>query len=188
MRVDLIKRIQSSFLSCEKDAESVVRKLFMESQPHSNILKKLLVINNPDCLDNPQYDKIIEKISVKDLIDRGYIRFIPKVEFPEHEEVKSYIIISFDNFYPNPTNPEYRDCVVHFDVVCHTDYWNLGDYRLRPLKICGYIDGILNKTKLSGIGTFLFGGCNEMNFDNNLSGYNLMYNAIHGTDDVIERK
>ena len=44
--------------------------------------------------------------------------------------------------------------MVNFDIICHTDYWNLGDYRLRPLKIAGYIDGILNKSKLTGIGTF----------------------------------
>jgi len=104
---------------------------------------------------------------------------------PEHEEIKTYLIFSFDNFRTNETNPQFRDCNVHIDVLCHTDYWDLGNFRLRPLKICGYIDGILNNARLSGIGTFQFLGCNELVLDETLSGYTLTYFAIHGTDDVL---
>lgn len=184
MRVDLTKKIQSSFLSCEKDTETILRKLFVESRPHSDILKKLLVINTKDCLtsDNPNYQKKIDSLNIKDLVDNKYIRFSPKIKFEEHEEVKSYILISFDNFTPNESNPEFRDCTVAFDVFCHTDYWDLDNYQLRPLKIVGYIDGILNETKLSGIGTFHFMGCNELLLDENLSGYTLMFRAIHSVD------
>lgn len=184
MRVDLTKKIQSSFLSCEKDTETILRKLFVESRPHSDILKKLLVINTKDCLtsNNPNYQKKIDSLNIKDLVDNKYIRFSPKIKFEEHEEVKSYILISFDNFTPNESNPEFRDCTVAFDVFCHTDYWDLDNYQLRPLKIVGYIDGILNETKLSGIGTFHFMGCNELLLDENLSGYTLMFRAIHSVD------
>lgn len=184
MRVDLTKKIQSSFLSCEKDTETILRKLFVESRPHSDILKKLLVINTKDCLtsNNPNYQKKIDSLNIKDLVDNKYIRFSPKIKFEEHEEVKSYILISFDNFTPNESNPEFRDCTVAFDIFCHTDYWDLDNYQLRPLKIVGYIDGILNETKLSGIGKFHFMGCNELILDENLSGYTLMFRAIHSVD------
>ena len=37
---------KSSFLSCEKDAETIVKKLFVESRPYSDELKRLLLINN----------------------------------------------------------------------------------------------------------------------------------------------
>ena len=74
---------------------------------------------------------------------------------------------------------------MYIDVLCHTDYWDLGNFRVRPLKICGYIDGILNNAKLSGIGTFQFAGCTELVLDETLSGYTLSYNAIHGTDDLL---
>jgi hypothetical protein len=84
----------------------------------------------------------------------GYIVLEPKIRMNEHEEIKAYIILSFDNFVPNATNPEFRDCTVNFDIICHTDCWDIGNYRMRPLKIAGFIDGILNRTKLSGIGTF----------------------------------
>jgi hypothetical protein len=104
---------------------------------------------------------------------------------PEHEEIKSYLIFSFDKFTPNYKNPKFRDCNVYIDVLCHSDYWDLGNFRQRPLKICGYIDGILNNARLSGIGTFQFSGCNELVLDETLSGYTIQYSAIHGTDDVL---
>jgi hypothetical protein len=105
---------------------------------------------------------------------------------PEHEDKKSYIIMSFDNFTQSG-NPEFRDCIVTFDVICHIDTWDIGNYQLRPLKICGYIDGLLNKTRLSGIGTFQFMGCSELILNQDLAGYTLMYSAVHGSDDLIER-
>lgn len=188
MRVDLIKPMYSSFLSCEKDTEEILKKLFVENPKRAEELKRLLVINTKDCLDNLDsqvYKDALKKASLSMLIKNGYIKNVPKIEMPEHEEVKAYIIISFDNFTPNAENPEFRDCTVSFDVLCHTDYWDLGNYRLRPLKIAGYIDGLLNKTRLSGIGTLNFMGCKELLLGPELSGYSLTYRAVHGSDDII---
>ena len=178
----------SSFLSCEKDTESIIRKLFVDSKPYSDMLKRLLLINTPDCLNDMTNQVYIDKIkntSIKDLREQGYIRLEPKIKLKENEEVKNYIVISFDNFVPNATNPEFRDCVVMIDILCHTDYWDVGNFRLRPLKIAGYIDGILNESRLSGIGKFQFMGCNELVLSEELSGYCLMYSATHGSDDEI---
>ena len=181
-------QFSSSFLSCEKDIEEILRKLFISSKPYSDYLKRLLVINTQDCLDNNSSTTIQQKIadmSLAKLRQEGYIKLEPKLPFGEHEEVKSYIIISCDNFTPNITNPYYRDCTVSFDIICHTDYWDLGNYRIRPLKIAGYIDGILNKAKLSGIGTFDFIGCSQIILNDTLSGYTLTYRAVHGNDDNL---
>ena len=176
----------SSFLSCEKDLETILRKLFVESQPYSDKIKRLLVVNTKDCLsDNPIYQEAIRDMSLEKLRKEGYIKLQPKVKMGQHEQVKSYLIISFDNFRPNMANPEFRDCNVFIDVLCHTDCWDIGSFKVRPLKICGYIDGILNKARLSGIGTFQFNGCDELVLDETLSGYTLSYSAIHGTDDVL---
>lgn len=186
-----ITNIHSSFLSCEKDMETILKKLFIESRPYSDELKRLLVINTKDCLDNltsEVYSTKLKEMSVAKLREEGYIKIEPKIRFPEHEEVKSYIIITFDNFTTNEKNPQFRDCTVNFDIICHTDYWDIGNYRLRPLKIAGYIDGLLNNTKLSGIGTFNFAGCNELILNEDLSGYTLSYRAIHGSDDIIPAK
>ena len=188
MKKDLaIKQLKSSFLSVEKDIGTIINKLFIESRPYSDMLKRLLMINTKDCLEN-QTDvcrELISSTSVKDLKEKGYIRIIPKLDFGEHEEVKSYILITMDNFTPNAENPEFRDCTITFDVICHTKYSDLGDYRIRPLKICGYIDGILDKTKLSGIGILNFVGANQLILNEELQGYTLMYRAVHGSDDTL---
>lgn len=185
MKKDLARAdIRSSFLSCEKDTEIILRRLFIENKPYSDVLKKLLIINTKDCLtsNNQNYTNKINSLNLKDLRDKGYIRLEPKIKFGEHEEVKSYILLSFNNFTPNENNPEYRDCTVTFDIVCHTDYWDIQNYCLRPIKIAGFIDGILNNSKLTGIGKFHFMGCKELILNEDLSGYTLMYRAVHDVD------
>ena len=180
---------KSSFLSCEKDTEAIIRKLFVESRPYSDILKRLLVINTKDCLTdltNPAYNEIIKNTSIQDLRDKGYIRLEPKIFMGENEEVKSYIRLAFDHFTPAIRNEYFRDCIIEIDILSHPDYWDVGNFRQRPLKIAGYIDGILNNCKLSGLGTLKFAGMNELVLDENLSGYCLMYTAVHGNDDNIE--
>lgn len=180
-----LSQFKTSFLSVGKDTETILNKLFIQSGPYSEHLKRLLIINAKDCLSNTDskaYQAVIKK-SVKQIIDEGYIKLIPKIEFEEHAEVKAYVIVSYDNFMINATNPEFRDCTVNFDIICHTDYWDIDNYEVRPLKIAGYIDGILNETKLSGIGTFNFIGCNQIILNEELSGYTLSYRAVHGTDD-----
>ena len=185
MQRNSLPPIQSSFLSCEKDTEIILNKLFVESRPYSNWLKRLLIINTPDCLDTniTKYDKIVEQYSVKDLKDKSYIRTTPRLEFNEHEDVQSYILLSFDNFTTNSNNVLFRDCMVNFDIICHTKQWEMNDYRIRPLMIMGYIDGILNLSKLSGVGEFVFLGAQELILDPNLAGYTLSYSAIHFTED-----
>jgi hypothetical protein len=183
-----IGEFKSSFLSCEKDAETIIKKLFVDSKPYSDMLKRLLIINTPDCLNdmtNPKYLEKIKNTSIQDLKDKGYLRFEPKIALGENEEVKSYIRISFDHFTPSK-NPHFRDCIVEIDILCHPEYWDIGNFRQRPLKIAGYIDGILNENKLSGLGTLQFAGANELLLDENLAGYCLMYAAVHGSDDYIE--
>lgn len=190
MRRDLVRTLPlspSSFLSCEKDTETILRRLFIESQPYSNVLKKLLVINTKDCLDDlnkQKYQEIIDKMSLSRLCEEGYINFAPTIKMKEHEDVKASIILSYDSFVPT-SNPQFRDTMVSFDIICHTDCWNLSNYGVRAYKIAGYIDGILNNSKLSGIGTLQFAGFNLITFDENLAGGTLMYRATHGSDDRI---
>lgn len=184
-----VGEFHSSFLSCEKDTEIIIKKLFVDSRPYSDELKRLLLINTKDCLldrTNPVYLEKIKNTSVADLRKNQYIKTSPKLAMGENEDVKSYILITFDNFSPNKTNDYFRDCIIEIDIICHTDYWDLEGFAVRPLKIAGYIDGILNKSRLSGLGTLDFLSCNEIVLNENLSGYCLMYSATHGNDDIIE--
>ena len=181
---NLVKKIKSSFLSCEKDFETILKILFVENKPYCNILKKLLVIDAKDCLNNSKYDEIVRKISLHDLIEQGYVKLVPKLTQQEFEDMKSHILISFDNFQASG-NPQFRDCVVNISIVSHIDSWDLGDFRLRPLKIAGYIDGLLNENRLSGLGTLHFFQANESVYNEDLVGYTLQYVAVHGSDDYI---
>ena len=186
-RLEREQEFESQFFSCEKDFKTIMEKLFVNTQPYSDYLKRLLIINTKDCLDNktePRYIEKIKSIQLKDLIDKGYVRFKPKISLGEHEEVKSYIVISFDNFAPTEMNDYYSDCVVMIDVMCHTDYWDLTDFKIRPLKIAGYINGLLNGSRLSGIGKLKWTGMNEVLLSEELSGYCLTYRATHGVDDI----
>lgn len=190
MKRDLLRRdFFSSFLSCEKDAETILRRLFVESEPYSDALKRLLIINTKDCLDEDvqEYNDIISRYDLKRLVDEEYVKLQPKIKLPEHEEKKGYILLAFDNFTQSK-NPQFRDCTVSFDIICHTDNWDIGDYRQRPLKIAGCIDAILNGCKLSGIGILNFLGCSELILSPDLSGYTLLYEAVHGSDDIIPSK
>ena len=183
-----VGQLESSFLSCEKDTETILRRLFIESQPHNQTLKRLLVINTKDCLtnlDEPIYKKKLAEMNLPKLVQEGYVKLAPKIRIPEHEEIKVYLILTYDNFVPT-SNPKFRDCTIHFDIICHTDYWQMDNYQIRPLKIAGFIDGILNNAKLSGIGTLQFMGCKELVLDEVLSGYCLTYLATHSSDDLIE--
>lgn len=180
----LAKNFKSTFLSCETDQEKIWKRLFVESRPYSDKLKRLLVINTPDCLDESklQYKEVLEHVTLDFLHDRKYLRTVPKLAFGEHEEVKSYILLEFDDFVPTQ-NPHYRDCVISFSIICHLDNWELENYKLRPYQIAGYIDGLLNETKLSGIGTLQFMGASELVMNEYLGGILLRYIATHGNED-----
>lgn len=203
MRKDLIsfKPVYSSLLSCDKDVEKILKTLFISSKPYSDILKRLLIINNKDCLDmsNEDYKKVIDSYSLGDLMDKDYIRLNPKVARGTHEEIKTYIIVTLDNFTPNRRSSHYMDYNINFDIICYNDAWVLNDYRVRPLIICGYIDGILNsltqenqrleKThqshiQLSGIGEYQFLGCNFNVLNEDLSMYTLSYHGTHFVEDI----
>ena len=206
MRSDarMIRPIYSSFLSCENDAEEIIKLLFVKSKPYSDKLKRLLIINNPDCLDesNEDYQKLIDSKPLSILRKQGYIRLNPKIARKEFEEIKSFILITFDNFSPNRVDPKFMDCTVNFDIICYDDEWDLEGFQVRPLVIAGYIDGILNgisndnkklwanrkasNIKLSGMGEYAFLGCNLVVLNQDISMYTLSYRAVHFTQDLKE--
>ena len=188
MKRDVIAQpLESSFLSCERDLETVLRKLFIESRQHGKELKRLLVVTNEDCLTNTSNAEYIkaDNMSIKELIDGGYVIVSPVVQQEEYEKLKAAIVISFDNFLPNQTNHKFRDCSVCSDVICNTDCWNLENYQQRPFKILGYVDGILNEAKLSGIGKLNFVGCSGPTINNGIGMFTLIYRAVHGSDDTL---
>jgi hypothetical protein len=100
---------KSSFLSMEKDLEIITDMMLKNDR-----FKKLLYYTTPDALDRPN---LTEDESLE-LFGKN-IKIIPKLYIDG--TVLAYVIISFDNFTQNVTNPEFRDNIISFDIVCHFD-------------------------------------------------------------------
>lgn len=164
---------KSRFLSVDKDFALIANKL-LENQR----LLKMLYYTQNDCLKGKNLTPQ-QKLS---LINKQ-IKIVPKIYIDQ--ECPIYIVIGFDNFTPNATNPEFRDCTLTFDIICHPDHWNLGNFALRPYKIAGEIDSMLDKQKLTGIGETHFYKCENLVLDDQLMGVTLTYICIHGIEDQI---
>lgn len=162
---------KSSFLSMEKDASLISNMLLRNER-----LKKLLYYTTPDCLDR----KILTEDQSLELFGKN-IKLVPKLYVDN--SVLNYIILSFDNFTPNMTNPEFRDNIIEFDIICHFDQWQLKDFQLRPYRIAAEIDSMFDEKHLSGIGLLHFLGANQIILTDEYAGLCLMYQAIHGGED-----
>ena len=160
----------SSFLSIEKDMNIIINKMFENDR-----LKKLLYYNTKDCLNKP---KLTEEQTLS-LINKQ-IKMVPKLYVDK--SVLNYIIISFDNFTPSD-NPEFRDNIVEFDIICHFDQWQMNDFKLRPYRIAAEIDMLFNNQKMTGIGELQFLGANQIILTDEFAGLCLMYQAVHGEED-----
>ena len=171
MKIEGSLQPKSSFLSMEKDASLISNMLLRNER-----LKKLLYYTTPDCLDR----KILTEDQSLELFGKN-IKLVPKLYVDN--SVLNYIILSFDNFTPNMTNPEFRDNIIEFDIICHFDQWQLKDFQLRPYRIAAEIDSMFDEKHLSGIGLLHFLGANQMILTDEYAGLCLMYQAIHGDED-----
>lgn len=171
MKIDGVNKPKSSFLSAEKDMNLIISKIFANER-----IKRLLYYTTPDCLKR---ENLTQEQSAE-LIGKN-IKNIPKLKVDG--SVLNYIIINFDNFTMNTTNPEFRDNVVEFDIICHFDQWNLNDFQLRPYKIAAELDSMFDKSRLTGIGKLEFMGANQIILTDEFAGICLLYRAVHGEED-----
>lgn len=171
MRIQSYTYPKSSFLSAEKDMNIIVDRIMKNDR-----LKKMLYYTSRDCLDRP-------KLTEDETIDMfgKQIKIVPKLYVDG--SVLNYMIISFDNFSPNATNPEFRDNIIEFDIICHFDQWHMKDFELRPYKIAAELDSMFSGQKLTGIGKLEFLGANQMILTDEYAGLCVMYQAIHGEED-----
>ena len=161
---------KSSFLSTEKDMNLIVGAMIKNER-----LKRLLHYTSRDALDR----KNLTEDETLELFGKN-IKIVPKLTVDN--SVLNYIIISFDNFTPSG-NPEFRDNIIEFDIICHFDQWQLKDFALRPYKIAAEIDSMFNGKHLTGIGELNFLGANQMILTDEFAGLCLMYEAVHGEED-----
>ena len=170
MKIDGLKLPNSSFLSMEKDMNLIVNKMFKNER-----LKRLLYYTDKNALNRPNLteDQALELIN-------NNIKIVPKMYVDG--SVLNYIIINFKNFTPSE-NPEFRDNIIEFDIICHFDQWQLQDFALRPYKIAAEIDSMFNNTHLTGIGTLQFVGATQTVLTDEFAGVCLLYEATHGGED-----
>jgi hypothetical protein len=171
MKIESYRQPQSSFLSMEKDM-GIITSLILKNKR----LTKLLHYTTPDALKRPHLtDEETYALFGKN------IKMVPKVIVDP--EVLNYLVINFDNFLPNENNPEFRDNLIIFNIICHIDEWQLSDFELRPYKIAAELDSMLDKQKLTGIGELHFIAASQIPFEDEFGGLMLIYKAIHGGED-----
>ena len=111
MRIDRITP-KSSFLSVEKDSAIIASEILKNER-----LKKYLVCNIKDV------DPILDNYNItsKDESDlkEHIIKFAPKITVDSPEF--NYLVIKFNGFSPNLQNPEFRNNIIEFDIICHFD-------------------------------------------------------------------
>ena len=171
MKIQNYNYPKSSFLSMEKDMNIIVDQMMKNER-----LKKLLYHTSRDCLDKP---KLTDE-QTSELFGKN-IKIVPKLYVDG--SVMNYVIISFDTFTENKSNPEFRDNIVEFDIVCHFDQWHLKDFELRPYKIAAELDTMFNNQRLTGVGKLEFVGASQMILTDEYAGLCVMYQAIHGEED-----
>jgi hypothetical protein len=171
MKKEVYSYPKSSFLSAEKDMGLIVNMIMKNER-----LKKMLHYTTRDCLNKPN----LTQDESYDLFGKN-IKIVPKLYVDG--SVLNYMIVAFDNFIPNATNPEFRDNVIEFDIICHFDQWHMKDFELRPYKIAAELDSMFNGKHLTGIGELQFLGAKQIILTDEYAGVCVMYQAIHGEED-----
>ena len=171
MKITTHKLPESSFLSVDKDIALICDKIARNKR-----LQKYLYYNT----ENPLAEPDLTEKEIASMFGKQ-IKIVPKLQIDG--DVLNYIIVSCDNYVPNASNPEFRDNVIEFDIICHFDQWQMKDFELRPYKIAAELDSMFNNKRLTGIGDVEFLGANQMILTDEYAGLCLMYQAIHSVED-----
>lgn len=168
MKINTYTFPHSTFLAVDKDFELIIGALLKNER-----LKKLLYYDVPNALDQPNVpqDKVLDMFG-------NQIKIVPKISVDPKNWC--YLNILFDTFQPNPSNPAFRDNKIQFDIVCHFNQWNLGNFQLRPYKIAAELDTMFNNKRLTGIGKTQFFGANRIVLNNEFAGLSVKYWVTHG--------
>ncbi len=163
---------KSSLLGMPKDAAIIIDRIL--SNPN---LLRLLVYETRDWQSQP----LPNGDQIKELFTSHQISSVPKIKIDSKE--KTYIRLTYGTVIRNSSNPEYRDNTFGIDIICHYDNWDLGDFELRPYRVAGEIDAMLDKTHLTGIGELEFVSATPYVYNEEFAGVSLTYLAVRGHED-----
>lgn len=173
MKVNTYEYPKSSLLGMRKDAALIIDRILS----NQNVLK-LLAYNTRDWEKKPT----VTPQMIKEMFETKQISSVPKIKIDRPE--KTYLRLVYGTMVRNSTNPEYRDNTFGIDIICHYDNWDLGDFDLRPYRLAGEIDSLLDKTHLTGIGELEFVSATPYIYDEEFAGVSLTYLAIRGQEDL----
>ena len=163
---------KSSLLGMPKDAAIIIDRIL--SNPN---LLRLLVYETRDWQSQP----LPNGDQIKELFTSHQISSVPKIKIDSKE--KTYIRLTYGTVIRNSSNPEYRDNTFGIDIICHYDNWDLGDFELRPYRVAGEIDAMLDKPHLTGIGELEFVSATPYVYNEEFAGVSLTYLAVRGHED-----
>ncbi len=165
---------KSALLGMPKDASLIMSKILS----NQNVLK-LLTYNTRDWKDKPP----VNGDMIKEMFNTKQISSVPKIQIEAPE--KTYLRLTYGTMIPNSNNPHYRDNTFGIDIICHYDNWDLGDFDLRPYRIAGEIDSMLDQARLTGIGILNFVSATPYIYNEEFAGVSLTYLAIRGNEDKV---
>lgn len=158
-----------------KDTSIIMNKIL-----DNQTVLRLLYYNDPHILEKRTN---VTSEQIKEMFDTEQISNVPRILVDK--EKKSYLRVVFSNFSPNATNTFYRDHWVEIKIACHFDDWKLTNFELRPYRIAGEIDSMLNGQHLTGIGELTFLDADQIIFDDIYGGVTLRYLAVRGNEDKV---
>jgi hypothetical protein len=154
---------QRNFLDLGGDLKSIINKILKNDN-----LVKLIYYNTPS-IENQQNLTNEQKVS----LINTQIKMVPKID--KDLDFKNYVIVQFDKFVSFDEGTEFKQFLLNFDIICHSDFWIMDDYMLRPFKIMNEIDSMFNKSKLNSFGPVTFLSAEQLILNENLMGYSLFY-------------
>lgn len=172
MKVNTFEYPKSALLGMPKDAALIMQKI----TSNQDILK-LLYYGVKDWKSKPT----IDQVKLAEMFETNQISAVPKIKIDKPE--KTYLRLTYGTMIPNATNPQYRDNTFGIDIISHYQNWDLGNYDLRPWKIAGEIDAMLDGARLTGIGQLQFISASPYIYDEEFAGVSLTYLAIRGNED-----
>lgn len=88
---------------------------------------------------------------------------------------ESFLIVSLDSIYINPTNKEFKVGSIQITILCPFEEWLLDTNSLRPYLLMQEVDIELNEQKIKGIGNLTFVGASQLAFSPQLGGFTMEY-------------
>ncbi len=139
-----------------------------------------------------QLDIITNKILANDKIVKllintnKYITLVPYL--PKEEEIKSYLIIGFDDFTPTAGTDKAMDYTLSIDVLCHRDLWMMSGLCPRPYLIMNELKKEFHMAKLDTWGPAVFVGAPSLVANDSYMGFSMLFSmsALEATAPVQE--